>query len=59
MNGDGVLDFTDLVLFANAWLAYYSGQPWNHAADLNHDGKLDFTDLILFADAWIIYYSVD
>jgi hypothetical protein len=58
-NGDGVLDFTDLTAFANSWIAYYNGQPWNHIADLNGDGKLDFTDLTLFATAWIIYYSAD
>lgn len=56
-NGDGIIDFNDLIGFANAWIAYYNNQPWNHVADLNNDGKIDFNDLILFANAWIIYYS--
>ncbi len=56
-NGDGVLDFNDLVAFANNWIAYYNGQSWSHMADLNNDGTIDFNDLIAFANAWIIYYS--
>jgi hypothetical protein len=57
-NGDGVIDFNDLIGFANAWIAYNSNQPWSHVADLNHDGNVDFNDLILFANAWIVYNSV-
>jgi hypothetical protein len=57
-NGDGVIDFNDLIGFANAWIAYNSNQPWSHVADLNNDGKVDFNDLILFANAWIVYNSV-
>jgi hypothetical protein len=56
-NGDGALDFNDLIAFANNWIAYYNSQAWSQAADLNNDGKIDFNDLILFANAWIIYYS--
>ena len=56
-NGDGVLDFHDIVFFADNWIAYYSGQPWNPIVDLNKDSKLDFEDLVAFANAWIIYYS--
>jgi hypothetical protein len=56
-NGDGVLDFHDIVFFADNWIAYYSGQPWNPIIDLNKDSKLDFEDLVAFANAWIIYYS--
>ncbi len=57
-NGDGVVDFNDLIGFANAWIAYNSNQPWSNVADLNNDGKVDFNDLILFANAWIVYNSV-
>jgi len=56
-NADGVLDFNDLVLFANNWIAYYNGQPWNQIFDFNKDLKLDFEDLVLFANIWIIYYT--
>ncbi len=56
-NGDGVIDFNDLIGFANAWIAYYNNQAWSTGADLNNDGKVDFNDLILFANAWIVYYS--
>jgi hypothetical protein len=55
---DGVIDFNDLIGFANAWIAYNANQPFNHIADLNNDGIVDFNDLILFANAWIIYNSV-
>lgn len=57
-NGDGAIDFNDLIGFANAWIAYNSNQPFDHIADLNNDGKADFNDLILFANAWIVYNSV-
>jgi len=57
-NGDGVIDFNDLIGFANAWIAYNNNQPFSHVADLNNDGKVDFNDLILFANAWIVYNSV-
>jgi hypothetical protein len=56
-NGDGILDFNDLVLFANSWIAYYEGQPWNPIFDFNKDSKLDFEDLVTFANIWIIYYT--
>jgi hypothetical protein len=56
-NEDGVLDFNDLVLFANSWIAYYEDRPWNQIFDFNKDSKLDFNDLVEFANAWIIYYS--
>lgn len=56
-SGDGVLDFNDLVGFANNWIAYYNSQSWNQMTDANKDGVIDFNDLIAFANAWIIYYS--
>jgi hypothetical protein len=56
-NGDGIVDFNDLIGFANSWIAYYNTQALTTAADLNKDGKIDFNDLILFANAWITYYS--
>jgi hypothetical protein len=57
-NGDGIIDFNDLIGFANNWIAYYNNQAWSAAADLNKDGIIDFNDLISFANAWITYYSV-
>ncbi len=56
-NGDGALDFNDLVAFANNWIEYYNDQPWNRITDINKDGTVDFNDLISFANAWILYYN--
>jgi hypothetical protein len=56
-NGDGVLDFEDVVIFADNWIAYHSGQPWNPIVDLTKDSKLGFEDVVVFADAWIKYYN--
>ncbi|MCA9298682.1 MAG: hypothetical protein KDA28_06425 [Phycisphaerales bacterium] len=45
LNGDGVVDSFDLMLFVRCW---YAGLP---CADVNADGVVDLTDAILFLNA--------
>ena len=60
---DGMVDFSDLVYFADAWIAYYGpNNLLNPYADITGpngvpDGKIDFNDLVAFADHWIAYYK--
>ena len=46
INGDGKVDFADLVLLARA---YGSSVPPSTGADLNGDGVVDFRDLVILA----------
>jgi len=60
---DGVVNFEDLVYFANAWIEYYEpSHLLNPYADITGpnglpDGKIDFYDLVAFANGWIAYYA--
>jgi len=54
-NGDGKVDFNDVILFVDAYISFNHGQQYNHACDLNGDGKIDFTDVTLFINAYIAY----
>lgn len=47
VNGDGVVDGTDLALVLSAW-----GSTAPGAADLNGDGVVDGTDLALLLSSW-------
>jgi hypothetical protein len=55
--GDGIVDFLDFAIFADAWLATPASGNWNPKADLappeNPDGKIGFQDLIVFAEYWL------
>jgi hypothetical protein len=48
----GVVNFKDVVFFADAYITANSGGPVNPECDLNHDGKLNFLDLELFVQAY-------
>jgi ABC-type phosphate transport system substrate-binding protein len=56
---DGKVDFSDLVYFASAWIAYNSpAKTLNPYADItgpngHPDGAIDFNDLVAFANGWI------
>ncbi|HUT46375.1 MAG TPA: aspartyl protease family protein [Sedimentisphaerales bacterium] len=55
--GDGIVDFLDFAIFADAWLATPASGNWNPKADLappeNPDGKINFRDLIVFTEDWL------
>ena len=47
LNGDGVVDFADLLVLLSAW-----GTCDGCLADLNGDDLIDFTDLLILLSAW-------
>lgn len=50
LNGDDVVDVSDLLLLFGAWGPCSAGQPC--PADLNGDGNVDVTDLLLLLSNW-------
>ena len=48
LNGDGKVNFQDVVIFAQNYALYYSGNTWNHACDLDGNGILNWNDALLF-----------
>lgn len=55
--GDGVVDFLDFAVFAEAWLTTTTSTNWNPKADLapqlNPDGSVNFLDLAILAEYWL------
>jgi len=58
--GDGVVNFLDLAVFVEAWLATAGMPPspnWNPKCDMaplsNPDGSVDFLDFAPFAQHWL------
>jgi len=49
VNGDGFVDFLDIVAACNAFGSYPGHPRWNPVADLNLDSLVDIFDLILIA----------
>jgi len=48
LDGNGVVDWKDLLVFQAAWTGSSSSAGYNHLADLNDDGIVDHKDLLLF-----------
>ncbi|MHC4495433.1 MAG: aspartyl protease family protein, partial [Planctomycetota bacterium] len=55
--GDGIVDFRDFAVLANAWLATSTSDNWDPKADLappeHPDGIIDLEDLIVMAGHWL------
>jgi len=56
-DGDGDIDSKDIFAFLDAYIAYWSGNPWNPEADFDFDGDVDSSDVFAFVDAYIQYWS--
>jgi hypothetical protein len=52
LGGDGVVDFLDLALFAEAWLANTMSPNWDSRADMIGDAEINFLDFTVLADYW-------
>lgn len=52
INGDGAVDFADLLLLVAAWGAQLGDPNYNPAADLNGDHVIDFFDLRILVENW-------
>lgn len=50
LNGDGVVDFSDLLILLSNWGA--CADPGDCASDLSGDGIVDFTDLLVLLSSW-------
>lgn len=51
-NGDGSVDYTDIIAFVDAYVAYNEG-VYNPQMDFNNDGKIDYNDITAFVDDYI------
>jgi len=55
--GDGIVNFLDLAVFADAWHASSGSANWNPKADMaptwSPDGSIDLHDLAVFAEYWL------
>jgi len=47
IDGNGVVNMTDVVLVVQAFGTYEGHERWNPEADLNFDGKVDMKDIII------------
>jgi len=56
-DGDGDIDSRDIFTFLDAYIACWSGNPWNPAADFDFDGDVDSSDVFAFVDVYIQYWS--
>ena len=52
---EGVVNFQDVVYFAQAYIAYQTSNVYNAAIDLNHDGVINFNDITLFVALYDSY----
>jgi hypothetical protein len=55
INLDGVVDFDDFVILANAWNKKFGQAGWISRCDISNpkDMVIDFKDLEVFADNWL------
>ena len=49
LNGDGVVDYHDLAILAEAYGAAKGAKGYNIVADINCDGIIDYRDLAILA----------
>jgi predicted aspartyl protease len=56
--GDGVVDYRDLVVLAQAWLSTSVSPDWNAKADIGpwqaSDGRVDLLDLAVLGEFWFV-----
>ena len=57
LNGDFKVNFEDVQLFINYYLAYYSSNLYPQAIDYNQDGKINFADIQIFVHNYIAFYN--
>ncbi len=53
LNGDFKVNFSDLMLFVQDYIAFNTNGIYNSAADYNNDGRINFQDIQLFVSAYI------
>jgi hypothetical protein len=59
-DGDGDIDYEDIVSFVDAYIAYKGQEvldPEHREGDMDNDGDIDYGDITSFVDAYIAYWS--
>ena len=51
-DGDGLVGFSDLLIFARGFGSHLGDGGYNAVVDLNSDRSIDFVDLLLFAESF-------
>ena len=57
-DGDRVVDFSDFLVFTNAFGSSAGGASFNAATDLNDDGSVGFEDFVIFATVFGTNYAL-
>jgi hypothetical protein len=59
LNGNGTVDFDDLLLFINAYVINHA-PPYTvtPVADFDHNGMINFDDVLLFVNYYVVYRSI-
>jgi parallel beta-helix repeat protein len=50
---DGIVNFLDLAVFADAWMTSAGDGNYNDVVDFADDGVIDYKDLDVFCDCWL------
>jgi hypothetical protein len=59
-DGDGDIEYEDIVSFVDAYIAYFEQGVLDSAhreGDMDNDGDIDYNDITAFIDAYIEYWS--
>ncbi|MEM2111557.1 MAG: dockerin type I domain-containing protein [Candidatus Bathyarchaeia archaeon] len=52
-NGDGIVNISDVNIFARAWLSRAGSPYYNYRCDFNNDGVVNITDSMIFMSSWL------
>jgi hypothetical protein len=47
----------DIILFVNAYIAYWSQGMHNPQMGFNHDDKINHDDIVTFIDSYVVYWN--
>jgi len=56
-DGDGDIDYDDIVYFVDAYIKYWSGQGKDPQCDFDNDCDIDYDDILIFVTAYIDYWT--
>jgi hypothetical protein len=51
------VDYSDIILFADVYAAYWSQVMYNPGMGFNHDGKISYNDITTFVDSYTAYWN--
>jgi len=56
-DGDGDVDYDDIVYFVDAYIKYWSGEGKDPLCDFDSDCDIDYDDILTFVSAYIDYWT--